>query len=1003
LVGIACVGLTVPAALSAAEPATPTATRDAWTSSRVSGSPDPAPPYRVEPAFPRLKFEHPLDFASIPRGDRARGDNPAPGNDRVSGNAKPPSSNRLFVAEQGGRIFSFPNDPNADKPDLVVDLKQVHKDLSALYGFTFHPDFARNRFVYVCYVTQNDKPDGTIVSRFTMTGDEPGKLDPASEQILIRWWSGGHNGGCLKFGPDGYLYISSGDGGGPDPPDPLRAGQDVTRLLSAVLRIDVDHRDGDRPYRVPPDNPFVNVVGARPEIWAHGFRNPWRMSFDRVRGDLWVGDVGWQLWEMIYRVERGGNYGWSVTEGPQPVLPEQPRGPTPILPPTVSHPHSEAASITGGFVYHGDRLPELMGTYIYGDFQSGKIWGLRHDGKQVTSLRELANTPLQLVAFGEDRAGELYLLDYERTRQIHRLVRNPDDGRNADFPRRLSQTGLFASVKDQTPSPGVIPFSINAHQWADHTTSERWMAIPGTAPVQVHADGNWQFPDGTVLAKTVGIEMERGVPASRRRLETQILHREQESWRPYTYVWNDDQTDAELAGAAGSDRVLKIRDPQAPGGVREQTYRIASRAECQLCHNPWVEKKTTVYGVQSASPLAVSTAQLNRTPPGDPEENQLARLQRLGWFAGKLPEAKDDAVRFVDPYDASADLNRRVRSYLHVNCAHCHQRHAGGTAMIDLMFETKLDNARMVDVRPAQGSFGITHAKVIAPGDPFGSVLLYRLSKTGGGRMPRLGSEEVDEPAVRMIHDWIAQLPRGTPAAGTDPPDQHAALMAGLRAESPEARNEVIRAAVGSTRGALTLLQLLDRGELPADTRNAVVSIAAESPQAEVRDLFERFIPVARRQKRLGNAVNRTELLALPADAERGRQLFFRDGASSCKSCHRVHEVGANLGPDLSQIGKKYPPAELLTHLLEPSKLIDPKFILYTLETTDGRVLSGLVVERTEHEVVLRNAQNPALRFARNEIEQLTPQQKSMMPDLLLRDLSPQQAADLVAYLASLK
>ena len=127
------------------------------------------------------------------------------------------------------------------------------------------------------------------------------------------------------------------------------------------------------------------------------------------------------------------------------------------------------------------------------------------------------------------------------------------------------------------------------------------MAIPGTEPVQLKADGNWQFPDGAVLAKTVAIELERGVPASRRRLETQILHREQESWRPYTYVWNDDQTDAELAGAAGADRVLQIRDPQAPNGIREQTYRIASRAECQLCHNPWVEKKTTVYGVQTAS------------------------------------------------------------------------------------------------------------------------------------------------------------------------------------------------------------------------------------------------------------------------------------------------------------------------------------------------------------------------------------------------------------------
>src|SRR3990172_4639598 len=157
---------------------------------------------------------------------------------------------------------------------------------------------------------------------------------------------------------------------------------------------------------------------------------------------------------MIYRVERGGNYGWAIMEGPQPVLPEAERGPTPILSPTISHPHSEACSITGGYVYHGMRLSELQGVYVYGDFQTGKVWGLRHDGQQVTWHKELAHTPLQLVSFGEDRAGELYLLDYERTQQIYRLTKNHDDGQHAAFPRRLSQTGLFSSAADQTASPG---------------------------------------------------------------------------------------------------------------------------------------------------------------------------------------------------------------------------------------------------------------------------------------------------------------------------------------------------------------------------------------------------------------------------------------------------------------------------------------------------------------------------------------------------------------------
>lgn len=979
LIVLLATGLIASGHLFAADPPK----REAWTASRISGSPDPAPPYRVEAAFPKLKFDHPLDVTSAPIGDR------------------------LFVVEQGGKIFSFPNDQSVEKPELVIDLKQVHKDLSNAYGLTFHPDFEHNRYAYVCYVLANDKDDGSIVSRFTMSKDDPWKFDMASEEIVIRWWSGGHNGGCLKFGNDGYLFISTGDGGGPDPPDPRRGGQDVTRLLSAILRIDVDHKDGSRNYRVPADNPFLKFPEARPEIWAHGFRNPWRMSIDRKTGDLWVGDVGWQLWEMIYRVQPGGNYGWAITEGPQPVLPELPRGPTPILPPTVSHPHSEAASITGGFVYHGSRLPELRGAYIYGDFQSGKIWGLRHDGDKVTWQKELANTPLALVAFGEDRNSELYLLDYERTRGLHRLVPNPDEKPNLNFPKQLSQTGLFTSVTSQTPSAGVLPYDINAHHWADHAVSERWMALPGANPItwvprpgadaSLKDDGNWQFPEGAVLAKTVSIDMEQGNPASRRRLETQILHREQETWRPYTYLWNETQDDAQLVDTNGRNVALTIRDPSAPGGTRQQTYRVASRAECQLCHNPWVEKKTTVYGVQTASPLGVSPAQL-RCQSKSNSEDQLTTLKSLGWVSGQLPAA--DAPRFVDPYDAGADLNQRARSYLHVNCSHCHQLHAGGATTIDLLFESKLEKARILDVRPTQGAFGITHARVIAPGDPLGSVLHYRMSKVGGGRMPRLGSEEVDEAGVRLVYQWIAQLPQ---TGGDSRPTDFAEQLTKLKSATANDRAEAIRQILSSTRGALALLRELDGKGLLPDTRQAVVSIAGEHSQPEVRDLFERFIPASQRQKRLGSSIDRVELLAMPADAERGRQLFFREGTASCKACHRIKDQGENLGPDLSQIGKKYPPAELLTHVLEPSKLIDPKYTLYVLETADGQVLNGLLVEKTEQEVVLKSPQNKLLKVPANQVEQLAPQQKSLMPDLLLRDLTPQQAADLLAFLGSLK
>ena len=714
-----------------------------WTSSKIAGTPDPPPPYTVVPAFPHLKFEFPVVLV------RARG------------------TGRLFLGDLRGRIHSFPDDPGCTKADLALELAKAYPDLSALYGLTFHPDFDKNRFVYVCYVRKNDVPDGSVVSRFTASRTEPSVIDPKSEKVLLKFYSGGHNGGCLDFGNDGYLYISTGDASVPSPPDVMMTGQDCSDLLSSVLRIDVDRAEPGRPYRVPPDNPFVNVAGVRPEIWAFGFRNPWKMSFDRTTGELWVGDVGWELWELVFKVKRGGNYGWSVMEGFQPVNVEARRGPAPISPPLKTHPHSEAASITGGYVYHGTRFPELAGAYIYGDYQSGVVWGLRTEGDTVTWQRELARTPLHLVAFGETHDGELYLLDHDRTHQIYRIVRNPASKNATDFPRRLSQTGLFASTRAHQPAPGVIPYSVNAPLWSDGATAERFLAVPGDAKIGLDPQGIWRFPDGSVLVRTVSIAATPGMPAKGRRMETQILHLEAEAWRPYSYVWDDDQADAVLADPAGTTLAVA---QQGPAGQREVTYRVHARTECVLCHNPWVEKKTTVFGIQSASPLGVNTPQLNRiSDHSGVSANQLMSWHQLGllnWTpdVSKLP-------KLVDPDDESSEIERRARSYLHANCAHCHQFNAGGTANIALGYDMPLERTRSVGDRPIQGTFSIAGARIIAPGDPTSSVLYYRMSKLGGGRMPRVGSNVVDERATRMIHDWIAGMPvpKGVPSAEAAP------------------------------------------------------------------------------------------------------------------------------------------------------------------------------------------------------------------------------------------
>ncbi len=970
------------------------ARRDAWTTSRVIGSPEPPAPYHVELAFAERTFERPVVITSSPASDR------------------------LFVAEQGGKIFSFNPLQNNDAVDLLVDLKQVHSDLQAIYGLTFHPHVAQNGFAYVTYIINRNQDDGTRVSRFRITGSDPPTLDPASERVLMTWRSGGHNGGCLKFGPDGYLYISTGDAAAPTPPDGLTVGQDVSSLLAAILRIDVDHADGDQPYRVPADNPFVNLAGARPEIWSYGFRNPWKMSFDRQTGELWVGDVGWELWEMIYRVEKGGNYGWSIMEGRQSVRPEQEPGPTPILPPTLDHPHSEAGSITGGFVYRGQRLPELAGTYIYGDYQSGILWGAKLEQNKITWRGELARTSLQLVGFGEDAAGELFLLDYQG--QVFRLTKNAATDTSATFPRRLSETGLFANVAEHRPAAGVMPYSVNVESWADHTRAERFIAVPGTGQITVSDQGNWQFPDGSVVAKTISMEDLRSDAApdhsfETRRLETQLLHREAGSWHAYTYLWNDAQTDAILADADGASRILVTRDPSLTGGLREQNYRFAARQECVLCHNPWVEAKTTIFGVQSASLLGVRAEQLNRDAAYEHgTQNQLEAFARLGLLNAD-PVALRKIAPLTNPHDEAADLNERARSYLHVNCAHCHQFNAGGVATIILSRDVPLAQAKLVDARPSQGTFGISDARIIAPGDPYGSILLYRMSKLAGGRMPRIGSHAVDDQGVRLIDAWIRQMPE-TPTAGTShdaagiPPQRpgRTRLLDGeieeLRdAVSIEQRGAAITRLTTSTRGALALARRLGNGDLSPPLRSQVVALTADHPAAEIRDLFERYVPVAQRVKRLGDKVDPAGLLALPADVERGRAVFLHNAAAACKRCHRIGDVGERLGPDLDQIGKKYRRAELLQHILEPSKFMEPKFVPYLLETTDGRVLAGLIENQTEDEVVLRDAQGKRHTVARERIELLVRQQRSLMPDLLLRDMTPQDVADLLAYLATLK
>jgi putative heme-binding domain-containing protein len=337
--------------------------------------------------------------------------------------------------------------------------------------------------------------------------------------------------------------------------------------------------------------------------------------------------------------------------------------------------------------------------------------------------------------------------------------------------------------------------------------------------------------------------------------------------------------------------------------------------------------------------------------------------------------------------------------------------HAGGSVLSKMNYDLPLEATDMVGVRPTQGTFGIHAAQVIARGDPFRSVLLYRMSKVGQGRMPHIGSTDVDLEGVALIRDWIEHMPQGPSldTAGTR-------LAAQLRAEE-SARVERLRAAeqlssgqlelverlLSSTSGALMLLRSIDNGALRRQTAALVIGKATEHDNVSVRDLFERFLPVEKRTKRLGSIVQPGQILSLPGDVTRGEHVVFNTAGVQCKNCHRIGKNGHDVGPELTTIGQKYSRAQLLESMLWPSKLIDPKYVTYLVETNDGRLLTGLLVKRDEQEVVLKDAQNKVIRISSGQIEHLVPQRLSLMPELLLRDMTAQQVADLLAYLSSLK
>jgi len=328
-------------------------------------------------------------------------------------------SGRLFIVEKPGRILILKNGLLLPTPflDISARVGSTHTE-QGLLGLVFHPDYAHSGLFYVNYT---DGKGNTVIARFHVSTGNPDLADPASEKELLhvdRTFNN-HNGGGLAFGPDGYLYIGLGDGGSEG--DPLDIGQNLNTLLGKMLRIDVDHGS---PYAIPADNPFVKS-GGLPEIWAYGLRNPWRFSFDRRTGDLYIADVGQDAWEEIDFVPSGTpggmNFGWSFYEGLHPYKGQPPSNAS-FSWPVSEYSHADGCAVTGGYVYQGAALPEWQGVYFYGDYCSGNIWGLLPANGSAPQAKILFTTTAKITTFGVDEAGEIYLADYG-TGELMRLGR----------------------------------------------------------------------------------------------------------------------------------------------------------------------------------------------------------------------------------------------------------------------------------------------------------------------------------------------------------------------------------------------------------------------------------------------------------------------------------------------------------------------------------------------------------------------------------------------------
>ena len=650
-------------------------------------------------------------------------------------------TNRWYVFEQGGTIQRFEG-ANPTAKTLWADLRGIVDEAGGeggLLGVAFHPNYAANGRVFLSYTGAGATPIQSHISEFRRGAN--GLLDPTTERIFLRLDQPTiiHNGGNILFGPDGNLYVGFGDGGGGGDPD--NRAQNRNFLFGKVLRINVDGAD---PYTIPSDNPYAGnpmcAAGSGsapcPEIYAYGFRNPWRWSFDRAatEPDLWLGDVGQGSFEEVDRVISGGNYGWKNREGRHCFSPSTncrlTANGAPLIDPIAEYDHSIGRSITGGYVYRGSAIASLRGRYVFGDFVSGRLMYLATNASGGYDLRDLIeSTGLSIVSFAEDSNGELYVLDYGG--DIHQIV--PGSGPiNDTIPANLLDTGCVSMADPKEPALGLIPYAPNAPFWSDGADKQRWMALPDSGKITIGADGDWSFPNGTVLVKNFRLEGQL--------VETRLFmrHPDTGNWAGYTYQWNAAQTAATLVKGG------LIAHIAAPAN---QDWIYPSEAQCLQCH-------TNAAGRS----LGLETAQLNSNltyPTTGRIANQLTTLNTIGMFTTPLTQPPSALPSYPNPYGTAGTVAERARAWLHTNCSQCHRPSGGTPSNMDLRFGTAIGSTNTCNLAPNSGDLGIAAARLIAPGNSANSLIYVRMSRRDLHQMPPLASNLVDTSGVMLIQSWI--------------------------------------------------------------------------------------------------------------------------------------------------------------------------------------------------------------------------------------------------------